>query len=72
VAGDACPIPDSIPRLNAGVAFIRNQKSEIWDELNTKKDMTDDLTKQIEAAIKEFQTPYTSAPGVCRLRTVCV
>jgi F-type H+-transporting ATPase subunit alpha len=38
--------------------FIHDQKPEIWDELNTKKDLTDELTKSVEAAIKEFQTQY--------------
>src|SRR4029450_4386010 len=38
--------------------FFHHQKQEIWNELNTKKDMTDDLTKQVEAAIKEFQGQY--------------
>jgi F-type H+-transporting ATPase subunit alpha len=38
--------------------FVHDQKPEIWDELNTKKDLSDDLTKTIEAAIKEFQGQF--------------
>jgi F-type H+-transporting ATPase subunit alpha len=40
--------------------FIHNQKPEIWDELNTKRDMSDELIKTIEGALKEFQAQYAS------------
>jgi F-type H+-transporting ATPase subunit alpha len=42
------------------LTFIHNQKPEIWDELDKKKDLADDLVKKIEAAIKEFQSQYAS------------
>ena len=42
------------------LTFIHNQKQELYDELNDKKDMSDDITKKIEAAIKEFQAQYAS------------
>jgi F-type H+-transporting ATPase subunit alpha len=42
------------------LTFIHNQKPEIWDELDQKKDLSDDLTRKIEAAIKEFQSQYAS------------
>jgi F-type H+-transporting ATPase subunit alpha len=44
----------------AFLTFIHDQKQEIWNELSTKKDMTDELTKQVEGAIKEFQAQYAS------------
>jgi F-type H+-transporting ATPase subunit alpha len=40
------------------LTFVHDQKQEIWNELSEKRDMTDDLTKQVEAAIKEFHTQY--------------
>jgi F-type H+/Na+-transporting ATPase subunit alpha len=40
--------------------FIHNQKPEIWDELQQKKDLSDDLIRKIDAAIKEFHGQYTS------------
>jgi F-type H+-transporting ATPase subunit alpha len=40
------------------LTFIHNQKPEIWDKLNETKDLTDDLVKSVEAAIKEFQAQY--------------
>ncbi len=42
------------------LTFIHDQKPEIWDELNEKKDLTDDLNRAIEGAIKEFQAQYAS------------
>jgi F-type H+-transporting ATPase subunit alpha len=42
------------------LTFIHNQKQELWDEINDKKDLTDDISKKIEAAIKEFQSQYAS------------
>jgi F-type H+/Na+-transporting ATPase subunit alpha len=44
----------------AFLTFIHDQKQEIWNELSEKKDMTDELTKQVEAAIKEFHAQYAS------------
>jgi hypothetical protein len=37
---------------------MHNQKPEIWDALESKKELTDDITRQLESAIKEFQTQY--------------
>jgi F-type H+-transporting ATPase subunit alpha len=42
------------------LTFIHNQKPEIWEAQNTKKDLTDDLIKAIEGAIKEFQAQYAA------------
>jgi F-type H+-transporting ATPase subunit alpha len=42
------------------LTFIHNQKPEIWDELNTKRDMSDELIKTIEGALKEFQAQYAA------------
>jgi F-type H+/Na+-transporting ATPase subunit alpha len=44
----------------AFLTFVHDQKQEIWNELSEKRDMTDELTKQVEAAIKEFHTQYAS------------
>ncbi len=38
--------------------FVHNQKSELWDALLDKQDLTDDIAKQIESAIKEFQAQF--------------
>jgi F-type H+-transporting ATPase subunit alpha len=42
------------------LTFIHNQKPEIWDQLSQKKDLTDDIARTVEAAIKEFQAQYAS------------
>jgi F-type H+-transporting ATPase subunit alpha len=42
------------------LTFMLNQKPEIREALVTKKELTDDLTKQIEAAIAEFQAQYAA------------
>ncbi len=42
------------------LTFMHDQKPEIWEGLNSKKELTDDLAKQIESAIKEFQSQYAS------------
>jgi hypothetical protein len=39
---------------------MHNQKPEIWDELDQKKDLSDELGRKIETAIKEFQAQYAS------------
>ena len=46
------------------LTFVHDQKQEIWNELSEKKDMTDELTKQVETAIKEFHSQY--AHGVAK------
>jgi F-type H+-transporting ATPase subunit alpha len=40
------------------LTFIHNQKPEIFDQLKEKRDLSDDLTKTLEGAIKEFQAQY--------------
>jgi F-type H+-transporting ATPase subunit alpha len=42
------------------LTFIHNQKPEIWEALNAKKDLTDDISRQIDEAIKEFQAQYAA------------
>jgi F-type H+-transporting ATPase subunit alpha len=42
------------------LTFIHNQKPEIWEQLESKKDLADDLVRTIDAAIKEFQAQYAS------------
>jgi F-type H+-transporting ATPase subunit alpha len=42
------------------LTFIHHQKPEIWEELKQKKDMTDDIARKIDAAIKEFLAQFTS------------
>jgi F-type H+-transporting ATPase subunit alpha len=42
------------------LTFMHNQKQEVWDELDQKKDLTEDITKKIESAIKEFQAQFAS------------
>jgi F-type H+-transporting ATPase subunit alpha len=42
------------------LTFIHHQKPEILDELDKKKDLSDDLIRTIEGAIKEFQAQYAS------------
>ena len=42
------------------LTFMHHQKPEIWEELDQKKDLSDELTKKIESAIKEFQSQYAS------------
>jgi F-type H+/Na+-transporting ATPase subunit alpha len=42
------------------VAFMQNQKSALRDTILEKKELTDDLIKQIETAIAEFQRQFAS------------
>jgi F-type H+-transporting ATPase subunit alpha len=57
---DKIPIKDVQAWEKQFLTFIHHQKPEIWDELDKKKDLTDELAKKIEAAIKEFQAQYAS------------
>jgi F-type H+-transporting ATPase subunit alpha len=57
---DTIPINDVRTWEKQFRTFIHHQKAELWDELQQKKDMSDDLTRKIEAAIKEFQPQYAS------------
>jgi F-type H+-transporting ATPase subunit alpha len=43
------------------LTFMRDQKPEIRRALEDKKDLTDDITKMIEAAIKEFNSQHKFA-----------
>ena len=40
--------------------FMADQRSEIRNELATKKDLSDELVKKIEASIAEFQAQYVA------------
>src|SRR4029078_6434081 len=40
------------------LTFFHDKKQELWDELSAKKDMTDEITQKVEAAIKDFQAQY--------------
>ncbi|TWU27354.1 F0F1 ATP synthase subunit alpha [Bythopirellula polymerisocia] len=40
------------------LTFMSDQKSEIRDELASKKDLDDDLTEKIKSAIEEFSTQF--------------
>jgi F-type H+-transporting ATPase subunit alpha len=55
---DKVPIKEVQTWEKAFLTFMHDQKQELWNELAEKKDMTEDLTKQVEAAIKEFQSQY--------------
>jgi F-type H+-transporting ATPase subunit alpha len=61
---DRIPISEVRKWEREFLTFIHHQKPEIWDELNGKKDLTDDITKSIESAIKEFQAQYAHGATV--------
>jgi F-type H+-transporting ATPase subunit alpha len=42
------------------LTFIHHQKAEVLEELNQKKDMTDDIARKIDVAIKEFKAQFAS------------
>jgi F0F1-type ATP synthase alpha subunit len=42
-------------------AFMREQKSEIRNELAKNLDMTDDLSAKIDACMKEFHAQFAHA-----------
>jgi F-type H+-transporting ATPase subunit alpha len=42
------------------LVFIHDQKSELYKGLTEKKDLTDEITAQIEAAIKEFNAQFAA------------
>jgi hypothetical protein len=42
---------------------MHDQKPEIWEELNDKKDMGDEIVRKIESAIGEFQAQYAAGGG---------
>jgi F-type H+-transporting ATPase subunit alpha len=45
------------------LTFMHDQKPEIWEELNDKKDMGDEIVRKIESAIGEFQAQYAAGGG---------
>ena len=55
---------DKIPVTDVGrwesefLTFMRDQKSEVHKKIEESKDLDDDTTKALEAAIKEFQTQF--------------
>jgi F-type H+-transporting ATPase subunit alpha len=51
------------------LTFMHNQKQEVWDELDQKKDLTEDITKKIESAIKEFQAQFASGATAPKAET---
>jgi F-type H+-transporting ATPase subunit alpha len=55
---DAIPVTEVQEWERQFIEFVHNQKPELWDALNDKKDLTDDITKLIESSIKEFQAQY--------------
>jgi F-type H+-transporting ATPase subunit alpha len=40
--------------------FMHDQKPEVWDAIDSKKDISDDIVKQIESSLKEFQAQFAS------------
>jgi F-type H+-transporting ATPase subunit alpha len=40
--------------------FMLNQKPEVREALAEKKDLTEEITKQIEASLAEFKAQYAS------------
>jgi F-type H+/Na+-transporting ATPase subunit alpha len=51
------------------LTFMHNQKQEVWDELDQKKDLTEDITKKIESALKEFQAQFASGTAAAKAET---
>jgi hypothetical protein len=39
---------------------MRDQKPEVRNALSEKKDLDDDITRQVEASIAEFQPQFTA------------
>ena len=57
---DKVPIADVQDWEKQFLVFIHDQKPEIYNGLKEKKDLTDEITAQIEAAIKEFHTQFAA------------
>jgi F-type H+-transporting ATPase subunit alpha len=55
---DSIPVAEVQQWETQFIEFVHNQKPELWNALNDKQDLTDEIAKQIEAAIKEFQAQY--------------
>ena len=57
---DKVPVADVQEWEKQFLVFIHDQKSELYKALSEKKDLTDEITAQIESAIKEFQTQFAA------------
>ena len=57
---DKVPVADVQEWEKQFLVFIHDQKSELYKALSEKKDLTDEITAQIEAAIKEFHTQFAA------------
>jgi F-type H+-transporting ATPase subunit alpha len=57
---DKIPITEVQEWEKQYLEFTHNQKREVWDELNAKKDLTDDLVQKIDASLKEFNLQYAA------------
>jgi F-type H+/Na+-transporting ATPase subunit alpha len=57
---DKIPAPEVQAWEKQFLTFIHNQKPEIWEAIDEKKDLNDDLIRQIDSAIKEFQAQYAA------------
>ncbi len=57
---DKIPAKDVQAWEKSFLTFFHDQKQEIWNELSEKKEMTDEITKSVENAIKEFQAQWAS------------
>ena len=40
------------------LSFVHSQKKDLWNTLNDKRELTDDLVGQVESAIKEFNAQF--------------
>jgi hypothetical protein len=45
---------------------MHNQKSSLWNSLKEKKDLTDEITKDIETAIKDFHAQYKQGKAAAK------
>jgi len=57
---DPIPVNDVLKWEEQFLTFMKDQKPEVRDALMEKGNLEDELIEQIEAAIEEFQTQYTS------------
>jgi F-type H+-transporting ATPase subunit alpha len=57
---DKIPVNDVQRWEKEFLSFMHDQKPEVWDAVDAKKDLSDDLIRQIEASIKEFQAQFAS------------
>jgi F-type H+-transporting ATPase subunit alpha len=57
---DKVPVADVQEWEKQFLVFIHDQKPEVVKNLTEKKDLTDEITAQIEAAIKEFHAQFAA------------